>query len=132
MRIQLILILLLSGQAFASSDKEMAELFKNYDAVMLKHKVELVDKVFSQKFLKDSGGKEEFIAKVKDLPKDESKSLAIPSVTWKKGNKDEIFFANLKENSSDKKKGTPDSGNRFIVIREDGKLKIDGTMSDAE
>jgi hypothetical protein len=123
---------MLFGQAFAASDKEMAELFRNYDSIMLKHKVELVDQVFSEKFLKNSGGKEEFIAKVKELPKDESKSLAIPSVTWKKGNKDELYFANLKPISSDKKKSAPDSGSRFIVIRENGKLKIDGTMSDAD
>lgn len=132
MRIQLILFLLLAGQAFASSDKEMAELFRNYDAVMLKHKVEIIDQVFTEKFLKNSGGKNDFIEKVKELPKDESKSMGIPSVTWKKGNKDEIYFANLKPHSSDKKKGSADSGNRFIVIREDGKLKIDGTMSDAD
>lgn len=132
MRIQLIIFLLFIGQAFASSDKEMAELFVNYDAIMLKHKVELVDKVFTQKFLKDSGGKDEFVAKVKELPKDESKSLKLPSVSWKKGNKDEIYFANLKEVSSDKKKAASDSGNRFIIVRENGKLKIDGTMSDAD
>ena len=108
------------------------ELFKNYDSVMLKHKVELVDQVFSEKFLKSSGGKDEFISKVKELPKDESKSLGFPSVTWKKGTKDEIYFANLKEVTKDKKGSQTDSGNRFIVIRENGKLKIDGTMSDAD
>ncbi len=132
MHIQLIIFLLFIGQAFASSDKEMAELFTNYDSIMLKHKVELVDKVFTEKFLKNSGGKEEFVEKVKELPKDESKSLGLPSVSWKKGNKDEIYFANLKEISSDKKKSSKDSGNRFIVVRENGKLKIDGTMSDAD
>ncbi len=132
MHIQLIIFLLFIGQAFASSDKEMAELFTNYDSIMLKHKVELVDKVFTEKFLKNSGGKEEFVEKVKELPKDESKSLGLTSVSWKKGNKDEIYFANLKEISSDKKKPSKDSGNRFIVVRENGKLKIDGTMSDAD
>ena len=132
MRIQLIIFLLLAGQVFASSDREMAELFMKYDSIMLKHKVELVDEVFTQKFLKESGGKSEFIEKVKELPKDQSKSLKLPAVSWKKGVKDDIFFANLKEHSTVKKKGSADSGNRFIVIREDGKLKIDGTMSDAD
>lgn len=132
MRFQLILFLFFSGYTFAASDKEMMELFKNYDSVMLKHKVELVDQVFSEKFLKSSGGKDEFISKVKELPKDESKSLGFPSVTWKKGTKDEIYFANLKEVTKDKKGSQTDSGNRFIVIRENGKLKIDGTMSDAD
>lgn len=110
----------------------MLELFRNYDAIMLKHKVELVDDVFTEKFLKESGGKTEFIEKVKELPKDESKSLKLPAVSWKKGVKDEIFFASLKENSSDKKSSASSSGSRFIVVRENGKLKIDGTMSDAE
>jgi hypothetical protein len=132
MRIQLIFLFLLSGQLFAASDKEMMELFRNYDSVMLKHKIELVDQVFTEKFLKNSGGKAEFIAKVKELPKDESKALGFPSFSWKKGTKDEIYFANLKEISHDKKGTAPDSGNRFIIIRENGKLKIDGTMSDAE
>lgn len=132
MRFQLILLLLFAFPAFASSDKEMVELFKNYDAIMLKHKVELVDQVFTEKFLKGSGGKEEFILKVKELPKDESKSLALPTVSWKKGLKDEMFFVNLKEKSPDKKGSQSDSGNRFIVVRENGKLKIDGTMSDAD
>lgn len=132
MRIQLITFLLFVSSAFASSDKEMLELFRNYDAIMLKHKVELVDDVFTEKFLKDSGGKAEFIEKVKDLPKDQSKSLKLPAVSWKKGVKDEMFFAHLKENTSDKKKAEATSGSRFIVVRENGKLKIDGTMSDAE
>lgn len=132
MRFQLIILLFLTGHAFASSDKEMVELFKNYDAIMLKHRVELVDQVFTEKFLKNSGGKDEFILKVKELPKDESKSLGFPSVSWKKGTKDEIFFANLKEKTQDKKGSQTDSGSRFIVIRENGKLKIDGTMSDAD
>ena len=132
MRLQLILLLLFAFPAFAASDKEMIELFKNYDAIMLKHKVELVDQVFTEKFLKESGGKNEFVLKVKELPKDQSKSLALPSVSWKKGAKDEIYFANLKEKSSDKKGQQADSGSRFIVVRENGKLKIDGTMSDAE
>lgn len=132
MRIQLIIFFLFVGQAFASSDREMLELFQKYDAVMLRHKVELVDDVFTKKFLKESGGKAEFIEKVKELPKDETKSMKLPAVSWKKGAKDEIFFANLKDNSGDKKKSKGDSGNRFIIIREDGKLKIDGTMSDAD
>jgi hypothetical protein len=133
MRIQLIILsFLLTGFAFASSDKEMAELFMNYDAVMLKHKVELVDDVFTEKFLKQNGGKKEFIEAVKELPKSESKSLSLPKVSWKKGVKDEMYFASLQEISSDKKKAAPKkSGSQFIVVRENGRLKIDGTLSDA-
>ncbi len=133
MRVQLIFaFILLCSSALASSQKEMNELFRKYDAIMLKHKVELVDEVFTEKFLKDSGGKAEFVEKVKELPKDETKSLKLPIVSWKKGAKDEIFFATLKPISSDKKKSPEKTGAQFIVIRENGKLKIDGTIGDAD
>lgn len=133
MRVQLVLLLLLlSSSVFASSQKEMNELFRKYDSIMLKHKVELVDEVFTEKFLKDSGGKAEFIEKVKELPKDENKSLSLPMVSWKKGVKDEIFFATLKPLTTDKKKTAEKGGVQFIVIRENGKLKIDGTLGDAD
>lgn len=132
MRIQLILLFLLCSSAFASSQKEMVELFRKYDAIMLKHQVELVDDVFTEKFLKEAGGKAEFIEKVKELPKDENKSLSLPMVSWKKGVKDDIYFANLKPLSSGKKGAPEKSGSQFIVVRENGKLKIDGTMGDAD
>jgi hypothetical protein len=131
MRLLLIVLTLLSSQVFASSDKEMAELFLNYDAIMLKHKVELVDDVFTEKFLKENGGKKEFVAAVKELPKDESKALKLPKLSWKKGTKDELYFVSLSEKSSDKNKVVKKSGSQFIVVREKGKLKIDGTLSDA-
>ncbi len=131
MRIQLILLFLFSQMAFASSDKEMAELFKNYDAVMLSHKTELVDEVFTEKFLKEAGGKKEFIAAVKELPKAVSKSLKKPSVVWKKGIKNEIYFATLKELEGENKRFNSESESQFIVVKENGKLKIDGTLSDA-
>lgn len=133
MRIQLTFLLaLFTLGASASSDKEMTELFTKYDQVMLQHKVELVDEVFTEKFLKDSGGKAEFVQKVKELPLLKSRMLKSPEVSWKKGNKDEIFFANLKPDAMEKKKAShDDDGSRFIVVREGGKLKIDGTMSDA-
>lgn len=130
MRIQLIILALFANIAMASSDKEMADLFTKYDSIMLKHKVELVDEVFTEKFLKENGGKQEFIEKVKELPKDEKKSLMPPVVSWKKGVKDEIWFARLKEISNDKKKSEKSTG-QFIVVKENGKLKIDGTIGDA-
>ncbi len=132
MRFQLIIVFMISFSAHAASDKEMADLFKNYDAVMLAHKVELIDDVFTQKFLNSAGGKKEFSEGVKELPKSDAKSLSAPVITWKKGVKDELWFAKRKE-VVDKKKGPPtESGNQFIIVKENGKLKIDGTMSDAE
>ena len=132
MRFQLIILFILSGSAFASSDKEMAELFKKYDSVMLGHKVELIDEVFTRKFLDSAGGRKEFSEGVKELPKSNLKSLPAPLISWKKGMKDELWLAKRKE-TPDKKKGAPvESGNQFIIVKENGKLKIDGTMSDAE
>ena len=133
MRIQLItLICLLSFNALAGSDKEMKELFFKYDAVMDAQKVELIDEVFSKKFLREVGGKDEFIANIKELPKKDEKSLKAPRLSWKKGTKDEIFFAKRFESSDLKAKEAKakHSGSSFIVIKEDGKLKIDGTISD--
>jgi hypothetical protein len=132
MRIQLIIVFMFSFPAAASSDKEMADLFKKYDAVMMEHKVELIDEVFSQRFLVSAGGKKEFSEGVKELPKSDKKSLSAPVINWKKGVKDEIWLVKRKVETS-KKKGPPsESGNQFIIVKENGKLKIDGTMSDAE
>lgn len=130
MRLSIIILALFANIAFANSDKEMAELFMKYDSIMLKHKMELVDEVFTEKFLKESGGKEEFIAKVKELPKEEKKSLALPVVSWKKGVKDELYLARISEISKDKKKPAKSSG-QFVIVKENGKLKIDGTIGDA-
>ncbi len=119
--------------AIASSDKAMRNLFIKYDAVMLRQQTQYVDEIFSQKFLEAHGGKEEFIAMVKELPKDESKSFLPPSFTWKKSQSESHFFATLKpldsafkSNDKEKHKGT-----QFIIVKEKGKLKIEGTVSDA-
>lgn len=132
MRFPIIILCMISFSAIAASDKEMADLFRKYDAIMLSHKVELIDEVFTEKFLKSAGGKKEFAEGVKELPKTDAKSLSAPVISWKKGVKDELWLANRKD-ASDKKKGEHvESGNQFIIVKENGKLKIDGTMSDAE
>lgn len=131
MRIQLIFMLLFSTSLFASSDKEMTALFMNYDAIMNGQKLELIDEVFSRKFLSDVGGKEEFIANIKELPKADAKSLKFSSIKWKKGVKDEIFFAKRLQKSGLKgKEEVASPGSSFMVIKESGKLKINGTISD--
>lgn len=135
MRIQLIILsLIISTMSFASSDKEMKDLFAKYDKVMDQQKVELVDDIFTKKFLEDNGGKAEFIEKVKELPIQKSLNQTPSVITWKKGNKDEMFFATVKEVSFQKSKNkkVEHSGSQFIVIKENGKLKIDGTVSDAD
>ena len=130
MRFQIIaLICIFSLNLYASDDKAMKELFEKYDKVMQQHKVELVDEVFTKKFLTDNGGKEEFVLKLKELPKvKEKKGLGSLLRKWKKSKTGKIFFANV--NSEEKVKESPTHQSQFVVIEEDGKLKIDGTVSD--
>ena len=103
-----------------------------YDSIMLRSRVEYIDDVFTKNFLDSHGGKDEFIAMVNELPKDEYKSLQPPRFSWKKGSKDEMFFATLKPLDSGFKslENNPHEGTRFIIVKEKGKLKIEGTMSD--
>jgi hypothetical protein len=105
----------------------MSDLFAKYEQIMSYHHTELVDEVFTKKFLKDNGGKDEFIEKVKDLPlKKEKKGLGKLLDQWKKSKMKNMFFAKIKSRSSSHHE------TNFIVVEEDGKLKIDGTVSDGE
>lgn len=133
MRLQIIFItLLLSGFSFASSEKDMAELFQKYDAIVKEHKFELVDEIFTKKFLKDVGGKDEFITNIKEFPRENKKSSLSSRVQWKKGSKGEMFFAKKVQTSNLKSKTgiEPKNDTSFIIVKENGKLKIDGTISD--
>jgi len=130
MRIQLILsCLIFSLNAFAVDEKSMQDLFKKYDLVMDQKQVELIDEVFTQKFINSSGGKKELIQKIKELPTPTQKSLPATKLSWKKGLKGEIYFAKVKPVSTNKSKESS-SDSEFIILNEDGKLKIDGTISD--
>lgn len=121
-------ILFTSLQVCATDDKSMQELFKKYDSVMEDKKTDLIDEVFSKKFIEESGGKKELIAKIGELPK----KLLPPQKTmsWKKGNKGRVFLAKVREISTQKKADNHEA--EFIVVTEDGKLKIDGTLSDGD
>jgi hypothetical protein len=121
------LLYFLSSAVMASSEKSMNELFKKYDQVMDAKKIELIDEVFSKKFLRESGGKEKLASKVKALPVE--KNLPETKVSWRKGAKDEIYFARIKPTRKSKQAA---QGPEFIIIEEDGKLKIHGTLSDAD
>lgn len=132
MHIQLIILLsLFAGNVFAVDDKSMQELFARYNAVMDMKKVELIDEVFTERFIKGSGGKDELIEKIKDLPTPANKSL-LPKLkmSWKKGVKGGVYLAKVKEASLEKSKKSEVHETEFIVVKEDGKLKIDGTLSD--
>lgn len=128
MRIQLVFFLLLfSVNTLASDDKSMQELFNKYDAVMDQKKIDLIDEVFTEKFIKSSGGKKELIEKIRELPEPIAPNES--EVRWKKGLKGKIYFAKIEEKTSGKKKAKTESS-QFIVVEEKGKLKIDGTISD--
>lgn len=130
MRFQItFMIFLVSFYAFGVDDRSMGELFQKYESVMDQKKIELIDEVFTKKFIKESGGKKELISKIKSLPE----TLTQPQTTmsWKKGLKGEVYFAKLKENNNNKGAASSSEA-EFIVVKENGKLKIDGTISDGE
>src|SRR3989344_1494063 len=132
MRIQLIIILaLFSFSISASEDQEMKELFKKYDLVMDHKKIELIDEVFTKNFIKGSGGKEELIDKIKELTVPKEKALKKDNLSWKKGQKGEVYLATLEEHSTQKNKKDTHKA-EFIILKEDGKFKINGTLSDGD
>ncbi len=131
MRLQIgLLCFLLSFSLFASQDKAMDELFLKYDAIMDHQKFELIDEVFTEKFLKDVGGKDEFIANIKELPKNKEKSTSETKLSWREGAKKQMFFAKRVTKSRLKSSKEEVPGPSFIVVEEKGKLKIQGTISD--
>jgi hypothetical protein len=107
----------------------MQDLFSKYDLVMDHKKIELIDEVFTQKFIKEAGGKEELIEKIKELSPSKEKNAQKTKMSWKKGLKSEIYFAKVKNLSPNKSKKESEES-EFIIMKEDGKLKIDGTISD--
>lgn len=129
MRILLIIMILMLGPVLASDDKSMQDLFQKYDQVMDQKKIELIDEVFSQKFIRESGGKNELIEKIKSLPVTNNKSMKLSRPTWRKGLKGNMYFAKVKEVSANKSK-TDLHETEFIIVKEDGKLKIEGTLGD--
>lgn len=136
MQVQLITLLLglcLSANVIASDEKEATTLFKQYSKVMDLHKTDLIDEVFTAKYIKNAGGKKELIEKIKELPILKSADITPPEVKVQQGVKSpDIVFAKVKEKTSQKGKKETYSHSDFILVRENGKLKIDGTISDGE
>ena len=131
MHILLVLLLTIFGSTSRASDeKSIKELIQKYELVMSEHKTELVDEVFTKKFLRESGGKEEFIEKIKELPKAKKKTkLKRILERWKKSKVGNMFVAKVRKDSSSKSNSETPSSN-FVIVEEEGKLKIDGTISD--
>ena len=112
-----------SLSAFASPEKEVKTLFENYDEVMSRQKIELIDEVFTQEFLKEHGGKEEFVTKVKTLPYlKKKKGLGIMLQKLKASKVGKFFSIKAKSGAA--------HSSEFILKKENGKLKINGTVSD--
>ncbi len=133
MRVSIILLLNLISFTLkaAPEDKSIGDLFQKYDQIMLEHKTEMIEEVFTKNFLEGNGGKEDFIKKVKSEPILNEKSRPTMKLSWRKGVMGKMYFAKLKDTSkiiSPKDEG----GSEFIIVEENGKLKIDGTLSDAE
>ncbi|MGE3611138.1 MAG: hypothetical protein AB7I27_16220 [Bacteriovoracaceae bacterium] len=124
MRIPIILLLFISMNVLATDDKTVNDLFAKYDKVMNQNKIELIDEVFTKKFLTENGGKEEFISKVKSIP---PKKSAPFKITWEKGHKTKNIYAKIIPQEKGKI-----SNSKFILKDEDGKLKIDGTVGDVD
>lgn len=130
MRFQIsFLILFASFYALGVDDNSMNELFKKYDLVMDQKRIELIDEVFTQNFINNSGGKKELIKKIKSLP--ESLIQNKSTMSWRKGIKGDVYFAKLKEESFSKNTASSIEA-EFIIKKVNGKLKIDGTISDGE
>lgn len=134
MRILLIVLLssFLTLNLSASEEKSVQELFTLYESIFNDKKVELIDEVFTKKFIQTSGGKEEFIKKIKSLPsapRMHNKNFSKLKKIWRKSHRREVYFVKIQEPSTLKSKPNLE-GSEFIVLKEDGKLKIDGTLSD--
>jgi len=77
--------------------------------------------VFSEHFLKEQGGKESYSKKIASMKTTKSDRIDPKLVSWKKGLRRPMAFVKVTGMSS-----------QFIVIEENKKLKIDGTLTDED
>lgn len=116
-------LLCFSLSAFATTEKEVKVLFENYEAVMNQQEVKLIDDVFTEEFLKEHGGKEQFIKQVKSLPLvKKKKGLGLLLQKLKKSKIGKFFSVKARIKGA--------RASEFILKEENGKIKINGTISD--
>jgi hypothetical protein len=130
MRIQLVFILFFTSLTLFADDNSSIELLlKRYESIMDEKKIEFIDEVFTKNFIKESGGKKELIKKIIQQKNDSEikQNYAKSQVKWKKEPKNRFYLVRLEEFKSLRGKSNEAE---FIVIRENGKLKIEGTLSD--
>ncbi len=125
----LICLALLSGPAMAGLDSDVKALFEKHEKIIHLHQTELIEQVFSKRYIQDKGGLKDFEASIKEKPKADEKKLKDMSVSWKKGAVTDRILARREE----MKNGKKDKGHtEYIVIKKDGKLIIDDTIGDAD
>ena len=125
------LVLLMSDVSLSSPNlaKEMETLFQNYELVMSKQNLLLIEDVFSENFLKESDGKERLQEKILSLNKTK-KAPSKFNMTWKKGKN--FYLMKLTPTYDLHQKSTHQNGVEFVIVREKGKLKIESTIGDGE
>jgi hypothetical protein len=122
-KVILVCFFALSAHAANSEEKDMRKLFDKYEKVMSQQETKLIEEVFTKKFLEAHGGKEAYAEKVKTLPYIKPKKGVAKFFHKLKRSKVGKFFT-VKDNQDG------EVSKSFIVKEEDGKLKIDGTVSD--
>lgn len=128
MRIQIVFLsLLFLSPAWSYKDSVVDDLFRKYDLLFYDKKVELIDEIFTKKFIQSSGGKSELVQKIKELSADETRSES--SVQWKESKTKNKYLARMKTTSFFKGQ-VKSRETEFVIIKENGILKIDGTISD--
>ena len=115
-------------------NNEMVKLYKNYEDVMNGKHSHLIEQVFSENFIKNSGGLKKLKEKIQELNK--VKSLSNDShyeMTWKSGvGQKNVILMRLKPIEKLIASKHSESAVEFIIIREKGKLKIESTIGDSD
>lgn len=114
-------------------NNEMVKLYKNYEDVMSGKKSDLIEQVFSENFIKNSGGLKKLKEKIQELNK--VKSLSNDrhyEMTWKAGvGQKNVIFMRLKPIEKLIANKHSESTIEFVIIKEKGKLKIESTIGDS-
>lgn len=113
------LFIFLNYETWAIDEKSISDLFSKYDQLMDDKKIDLIDELFTEKFIKDNGGRDEFIKKIKQLSYVKNKKPS--KIKWKEGRKKNRYLVKLN-----------DLPLEFIVVEENKKIKIDETIGDED
>ena len=115
-------------------NNEMVKLYKNYEDVMNGKHSHLIEQVFSENFIKNSGGLKKLKEKIQELNKVKSlNNRSHYEMTWKSGvGQKNVILMRLKPIEKLIASKHSESAVEFIIIREKGKLKIESTIGDSD